>query len=424
MEGKEEVAVTTPSNSMGRSTPDCFSSNTPVLDGINNDENADQVMDDDDFVERFCNPIVSNVNGEDYIDFKKFVLHELSLLKENQKETEEVGLLRQEVVVLKDENKKLQIELGKKESMNVVLCELIKEGLSNVKAKEIPSISQENQQQKVNPQSSMDDEFVTVRRKNNGNQSQQGFQNENHKSYQNNHQKGFQTKNRYQNLSIPDDIDENYTSNPGPSRHLNLQSKRNSYQHNKEKLKTVPGKQLYSDATAGKKEVFIIGTSMVKNIKMKRFNQHLNRCSSRLRAFPGASALQLQHYALPTLVDDKPDSVIIHGGCNDVSKDHKDPTSIANEIIGIATLCKNNNVRNVCISSLIARSDEVLNKKVQAINANLKEACKQLNIHFLSNWNINKDNHLWDDGLHLNNSGIFTLSCNFTGFFNSLYDTY
>ena len=159
---------------------------------------------------------------------------------------------------------------------------------------------------------------------------------------------------------------------------------------------------------------------MVKGLKMKVFNSHLNRSTARVRSFPGATIRQLKHYILPTLVDDKPNSVIIHGGCNDVQDENVTAKKIAEDLVEVAIMCKSYGVKEVIISSLICRKNDELNKKVNEINANLVRLCRENSLLFNNNNNIKK-NHLWKDGLHLSNSGKNILARNFINFFNSIH---
>ena len=52
---------------------------------------------------------------------------------------------------------------------------------------------------------------------------------------------------------------------------------------------------------------------------MREFNDYVISGNVGLKSFPGATAKHLKHYALPTLHEDKPDAVIVHVGCKDLS---------------------------------------------------------------------------------------------------------
>ena len=45
---------------------------------------------------------------------------------------------------------------------------------------------------------------------------------------------------------------------------------------------------------------------MINGIRIKEFNSYVKEGYSKLRPFPGATVKQLQHYAIPGLVDETP----------------------------------------------------------------------------------------------------------------------
>ena len=51
--------------------------------------------------------------------------------------------------------------------------------------------------------------------------------------------------------------------------------------------RTVPGNSKYSEAVRNGKKTFIVGTSMVKGIRMKEVNIQLRKSFAKLEPFPG-----------------------------------------------------------------------------------------------------------------------------------------
>ena len=127
---------------------------------------------------------------------------------------------------------------------------------------------------------------------------------------------------------------------------------------------------------------------MVKGIRMKEFNSYVKNGFVRLTPFPGATTKQLCHYAIPSLVDESPDRVIIHAGCNDVANRNKTPQEIAEEITNLAELCRSYGVNEIFVSSLICRTNKYLNEKVMRINFLLNCICKEKGFIFIENKNI------------------------------------
>ena len=162
---------------------------------------------------------------------------------------------------------------------------------------------------------------------------------------------------------------------------------------------------------------------MIKGIRTKELNNHLNKFSAGIRPFPGATVKQLEHYVLPTLTDDTPDVMIIHGRCNDIDPRGKlkeiTPNEIATGFINIGKLCKEKGVNDVLISGIICRRNKYWNNKVIATNKILKQLCIEHQFTFIENENISVE-QLWKDGIHLLESGKVILANNFINYINNL----
>ena len=63
----------------------------------------------------------------------------------------------------------------------------------------------------------------------------------------------------------------------------------------------------------------VFGTSMIKGIRNKEFNFHLERCYAELKSHPEATAKELNHNIQFPIQIDTPDINVIHGGWNDIS---------------------------------------------------------------------------------------------------------
>ena len=91
-------------------------------------------------------------------------------------------------------------------------------------------------------------------------------------------------------------------------------------------LTTVSGHNTYSGITKHGRKICVVGDSHIKRIKRNDFNKELRHGKAFFRSFNGANAKQLRHYIIPTLIDDKPDAIVIHVGTNDIlnhAKYHK-----------------------------------------------------------------------------------------------------
>ena len=115
----------------------------------------------------------------------------------------------------------------------------------------------------------------------------------------------------------------------------------------------VPGNTDFNNAVKFGRKTYILGTSMIKEIRRKEFNSKLNKCSTRFRPFIGATLKQMETYVKLVLNDDTPDVLILHTGWNDIGNKQLTENEIAEWIVKIGRQCKESNVNNVFISSLV-----------------------------------------------------------------------
>ena len=111
---------------------------------------------------------------------------------------------------------------------------------------------------------------------------------------------------------------------------------------------------------------------MVKSIRIKEVNSQIQNSLAKLRSFPGGTLKHLRYYIVPFLIDEIPDRIILHGGCNDVNNKNSTPEKNANEIADMAILCRDYGVNAVFISAMICRRGKFLNGKVKRVKFLLK----------------------------------------------------
>ena len=114
------------------------------------------------------------------------------------------------------------------------------------------------------------------------------------------------------------------------------------------------------------------------------------------------------------LKEDKPDSVLLHIGTNDVNHHNLYAVStekLASDIIEIDRTCKAFNVKEVFISSVLCRNEVILSNQINRTNELLNKLCKENDFNYISNSNITPS-HLSKNGIHLNDIGTFKLGDN------------
>ena len=96
----------------------------------------------------------------------------------------------------------------------------------------------------------------------------------------------------------------------------------------------VPGNSSYAIVSKFGKNIFAVGDSHVKRIKRLDFNKEFRSGKAFFRSSSGANSKQLDQYIIPTIVDDKPDVVLLHVGTNDILSNANN-TELANNMINI-----------------------------------------------------------------------------------------
>ena len=96
------------------------------------------------------------------------------------------------------------------------------------------------------------------------------------------------------------------------------------------------------------------------------------------KCFSGANNKQFDHYVIPILVDEKPQTVFIHKGSNDITKFNYHDINVnylANRILQVGLKCRYHGVESITISSALVRNDNNLNKLIWGVNISLKHLC-------------------------------------------------
>ena len=86
----------------------------------------------------------------------------------------------------------------------------------------------------------------------------------------------------------------------------------------------VPGNLSHSNATRHqKRKAVVIGDSHLNRINKSSFKNDNLGHPIYFKCFSGSNTKQLNYYANPTLVDEEPNTVIVHVSLNNINKFHK-----------------------------------------------------------------------------------------------------
>ena len=151
---------------------------------------------------------------------------------------------------------------------------------------------------------------------------------------------------------------------------------------------------------------------MLNGVQEKGLNKNAD-INIKIRKYPGASSTDILGHIRPSLRKE-PDQIIIHAGIKDLTNDHNYLNNVKKIVEIVRETCKNT---ELSFSSLICRNDlKDIDEKVKKTNAHLENYCKQQNLVFIDNSNLNKSD-LNSRGLHLQERGSSKLARNFLDYF-------
>ena len=246
--------------------------------------------------------------------------------------------------------------------------------------------------------------------------------------------------NKYSSLSVDEDedIDElnnriyNDDANIQTNSHITKQVNTgivcgtterndNSFDENSRRPKikqTVPGNSTYANMTNNGKKVCLFGASIVQRINIRDFNNCLENKNAIKSCFPGATVSRGIYHMKPTLEEDNPDIVVLSFGTNNLTKKkHQIEEDIVNEIIQMVEECRNMGVNEIFVAGLIVRRG--FYNKINVINKMLERQASISNFTYIDNNNITNQ-HLRNDGLHLEQEGTVILAKNFIKSLNKI----
>ena len=168
--------------------------------------------------------------------------------------------------------------------------------------------------------------------------------------------------------------------------------------------RVVPGNVTYAEKVRNGKNIFLYGDSELNRISGKYWSKNIENGRIFVRPFTSATSEQIAWHIEPSVIDDKPDVAVIHSGINNVLQGKSSEAEIAEGILNIGRKCRNMGVKNVFISSIFCVKNRELNTTVKNVNCILRERALNENFIFIDNSDVN-ENHLYTDGIHLNNEG-------------------
>ena len=92
---------------------------------------------------------------------------------------------------------------------------------------------------------------------------------------------------------------------------------------------------------------------------------------------------------------------------------------VATNIINIGRRAVKHGAKRIVISGLVIRKwNSHINQVIGSINRLVQDMCKEEGFYFIDQTDIERQ-HLWKDGLHLNQNGSYIFRMNIMNFFNT-----
>ena len=177
----------------------------------------------------------------------------------------------------------------------------------------------------------------------------------------------------------------------------------------------------FTDAVKTGRKTAIFSTSITKGIRIQDFNEIYRSGSACFRRFHGSRANGMKYHVIPTMIEEKPEVVVIHTGGNDLRTPKNNPVSvdsIVNSIIDAGKACEAYGAKRIIISGVIIRKTGYMETRRREINNLLKDLCYKNGYLFIDNDLIIQDNLY--DGVHLNEEGSVILAKNILHALNNL----
>ena len=109
----------------------------------------------------------------------------------------------------------------------------------------------------------------------------------------------------------------------------------------------------------GRQKNLVIGDSRIIRVKWDKLKNSFDSANSFVRYFSGAVMQDLHHYAIPSLLKEKPDIVAIHADSNNITHrifEDFNVEKLVDEIINLGMTCSQYGVNNALLFLLFWRT--------------------------------------------------------------------
>ena len=161
----------------------------------------------------------------------------------------------------------------------------------------------------------------------------------------------------------------------------------------------------------------LFSDSIVKEIKIRKFNQFITNRNARTHSFPGATSKQLLYY-MDVNLERNIDTIIVHIHVNDTLQDSTpDVINYIKNVERLVQKCRAFGVKQVLLSGIVYTKRISLNT-LEDIHNPLVNLSRNLDICYFDNRDI-RGSHLFKNGSYILESGKKMLVNKFKFYFNN-----
>ena len=197
----------------------------------------------------------------------------------------------------------------------------------------------------------------------------------------------------------PSKVNPFITVRPRKCDHFSKTPNQDDNEH--KKSDSISDKNTNKDQSKNKR-IYILGDSMIKNLKGWEMSKKLKNANVYVRHFAGAKVRCMKDHIKQT-IRERPDYIVLNVGTNILVSD-RPPDLIAKSIVDVASSMKNEN-HDVTVSNIITRANH-LKQKANEVNDYLSKLCMERNIYLIDHSKTLKTEHLNGSKLHLNKRDV------------------
>ena len=245
----------------------------------------------------------------------------------------------------------------------------------------------------------------------------------------------LRTSNQFERLSVEDDDDHIITDNDTDSNtRTRSQPQANSSSHNQQRRRPIiccteshlnnfqpirPGRSTYARAARDGRKVLVLSDSMCQRIRKHEFNNFLKNGAAKIKCYPGDTPNHLHNNVIPHLIEECPNTLVIHAGTNSLQDNTRSPEQISDEVLSIGATARKLGVESIIVTGLIIRKNgRDIDNKRRKVNEHLRSKSSNNNFTYVSNNNISM-NDICGDRIHLEESGSVKLANNILSALNN-----